>query len=454
MIRNVLLKLIKTKTLGVFCLVTMILLHPLQAQDKSSKVQQFEGKLTFHQDIPVGLVSGTAEHPKLVEIKSLRFEAKYGNAWGVTACVGWLPVKDATWKLTIEMLDEKGQVLRHSLDKPIVFTCKAAETGKKEMLYADLDLDPMQFQGRRHAKRFRVRLEASEKKLRTTQSPKLQTHTLEVNVVDQKSREPITDAVLVVDTSYYHQDKYQQDKTIFPTDSKGRCYIKIIEKKLLLLSINAQKDGYCTIQKSWSDSGSWPIHRVVLARLPQRHLLEMVRAGSVGGIVKNTQDNPVEAVEVRFVARLEEPSGTIYISRTIQTDAKGCWSVDGVPLELDRISVGLRHPEYGGDNGRNRRITGDAILNARERRHVEIIKKGLTITGRVLNNQKDPVPNATVMITSRSFNPLPAFTNESGVFKLACAADMSAYRPVPVLVVDRPRILTTLTELLIVLKDV
>ena len=68
MIRNKLFSFTKAKALSVVCLVTMIFLLPLQAQDSSPKVLQFEGKLTFHQDIPVGLVSGTAEHPKLVEI--------------------------------------------------------------------------------------------------------------------------------------------------------------------------------------------------------------------------------------------------------------------------------------------------------------------------------------------------------------------------------------------------
>jgi len=430
MIRNVLFSITKVKALGVVCLATMTLLHPLQAQDNVPKVQQFEGKLAFHQDLPVGLAAGTAEHPQLVEVKSICFETKYGNAWGVTARVGWLPVKDATWQLKVDLLDNKGLVLRHSRDEAIVFTCKTGGPGETDMRYADLDLDPMQYQGRRHATRFRISLEPSEEQVRTAQKAGLKSHTLEVMVVDQESQAPIVDAVMLVNRSYYLQDIYRRNKTLYPTDSQGRCHIRLERNKLLVVSINAQKKGYCTINKSWSNSGSWPINSTILARLPQRHVLEMVSADSVGGIVQNKQGNPISSVEVRFSGRL--------ISRTIQTDNKGRWRVEGVPSEVDYINIGLRHPEYGDNNGRSRRIRGQALLNARALKHVEIMKKGLTIKGKVLDEQGQPVSSATVMMVSRSFNPLHALTDESGVFQLACSADMSAYREPPALVVEAP----------------
>ncbi len=438
MIRNVLFSITKGKALGVVCLATMTLLHPLQAQDRSSKAQQFEGKLAFHHDIPIGLVAGTAEHPQLVEVKSIRFETKYGNAWGVTARVGWLPVKDTTWQLKIELFDENGHVLSHSLDEATVFTCKAGGPGKTEMLYADMDLDPMQYQKRRHVTRFRISLEPSEEQVRTAQKADLKSHTLEVIIVDQESKAPIVDAAVVVERYYYLQDIYRRDKTLYPTDSQGRCYIKLTKNGLSTIRINAQKEGFCTIQKSWSNYSSSAIGRAPLVNLPQQHVLEMVRAGSMGGIVKDIEGKVIEAVEVRFIAHTEEPSGIISIYRTIQTDAKGCWRIDGVPLEPDSLSVGLRHSEYGGDNGRNRRITGEALLNARALKHAEVLKKGLTIKGRVLNEQGQPVPAATAMITSRSFNPMPALTDESGSFQLSCSADTSAYRESTALVIEAP----------------
>ncbi len=222
----------------------------VETKQDSTSVTEFEGKLIFHQDLPGGIIAGTVEHPQLVEVKSIRFEKKYGNAWGVTARVGWSPVSDAAWRLTIEMLDDKGHVLRNSRDRATVFTCKAGGPGETDMLYANLDLGPMQYQRRRHAARFRVRLAPSEEQVRIEQSTDNETHTREVTGVNQEGQAPIVNAVVVVGRSYYLRDTYRQDKTLYPADSQGRCRIRLDGNTLLLVSINAQKEGYCTIKKS------------------------------------------------------------------------------------------------------------------------------------------------------------------------------------------------------------
>ena len=405
--------------------------------DAAPTASKFEGRLEFHKPLAVEIAAGTAEYPQLVRIEWIRFETTYGNAWGITARVGWSLVKDAAWRLKVELLDEKGQVLRHSRDEATVFTGKAGRSGRTAMLYADLNLDPMHDQGRRHARRFRVHLEPLDEQVGRTDSAGLETHTLEIVVVDQKNQAPITDAAMVVGSSY-RQKAYRRDKTLYPTDSQGRCRIKLARDRLVSIRINAQKQGFATAQKSWSNYGSSALGRVPLVNLPQRHVLEMVRASSIGGIVRDTEGNAIEAAEVRFSARVEEPSGTISISRTIQTDANGRWSVEGVPSELGRVSVGLRHPEYGGDNGRDRHITGEALLNARALKHVEILKKGLIIVGKVLDDQGDPVVAATVTMAQRSYSPIYTLTDASGAFRLMCTDDMSAYREVPTLVVEAP----------------
>jgi hypothetical protein len=433
MIRNKLFSFTKAKVLGVVCLATMIFFLPLQAQDSTPKVLQFEGKLTFHQDIPVGLVSGTAEYPQLIEVKSIRFEATYGNAWGVTARVGWLPVKDTTWQLTIEMLDEKGQVLQHPTDMATLFTCKAVGPGKTDMLYADLDLDSMQDQKRRHATRFRVCLEPLQGQVGETDPADIDTHTLEVTVVDKESQKPIADAAVVFEKSYYLKDIYRRDKILYPTDSQGRCFIKLVKNRLLQVSINAQKKGYCTINKSWSNSGSWPINRAVLARLPQHHVLKMVPTGSVGGIIQDTEGNAIEAVEVRFSA-----SGMTYIRRSVKTDANGSWRVDGIPSETDRLTLRLRHPQYGGDHIRSRSITGQALLNARALKHIEILRKGPTIKGTITDEHGEPVVRATVLMTYRSYSPIYTLTDTSGAFQLVYSSEASTDREAPILIVEAP----------------
>ena len=437
MIRNVLFRLTKAKALGVVCLAAITLLLPLQAQGRSPKVRQFEGKLTFHHDLPVDLVEGTAEHPQLVEVKSIRFDTTYGNAWGVTARVGWLPVEDTIWKLKVELLDDMGQALRHSRDDATVFTCKAGATGRKEMLYIDLDLGAMHDQGRRHATQFRVCLEPLQGQVDDTDSANIKIHTLEIVVVDQENKNPITDAAVVVRSSYIKQT-YRRHNTLYTTDSQGHCHIKLAKDELSTIWINAQKSGFATIHKSWSNYGSSAFGRVPLVNLPQRCVLEMVRAGSVGGIVQDTEGNAIEAVEVHCKARLEEPSGIININRCVQTDANGNWRVDGVPSEMDRLTLRLRHAEYGGDNRSSRRITGQALLNAKAFKHVEVLKKGLTIKGKILDGQEDPVIRATVMMVQQSYSPIYTLTDASGAFKLVYSSDASAYSEAPILIVEAP----------------
>ena len=166
--------------------------------DTSQGGYEFEGELIFHQELPVGLVAGTAEHPQLVEIKSIRFESTFGNAWGVTARVGWLPAIDAKWKLKTELLDEQGRVLRHSRDEEIIFTCKAAQPERTTMQYADMDMGAMHDQGRRYATRFRVQLEHLDEQMSITKSDDTKTHKLEITVVEQENKKLVTDASIVV----------------------------------------------------------------------------------------------------------------------------------------------------------------------------------------------------------------------------------------------------------------
>ena len=62
-------------------------------------------------DIPLNLLVSTAEqqHLQRIEIPWVRIEPIYANAWSLTACIGWSAAVDATWRIRIELLDDKGK---------------------------------------------------------------------------------------------------------------------------------------------------------------------------------------------------------------------------------------------------------------------------------------------------------------------------------------------------------
>jgi len=393
---------------------------------------EFEGRIKFLKPLPVGITAGTAEHPELLRIESVCFDRRYANAWGVKARLGWLPVKDATWRLTIELLDEKGRVLKNSRDEPTIFTGKAGPPGQTNMQYADLDLDAMQDQGRRHATRFRISLEPSE-----VQITEGDIHTLEVALVDLKSREPIVNTAVVVSSSYL-KDTFRRNKALYVTDSQGRCRITLIRDGLVTIGVEAQKEDYCTLAKSWSNYGSSAFGRVPIINLPQSHVLEMVRASALGGIVQDSEGKPLVEAEVHINLHLEEPSGNIHVNHAVRTDSEGCWRIDGIPDEVERFSLQIKHPDYGGDNGRNRQISGDALANVMALKHIETLDKGLMITGKVLDENEQPIAGATALLSIRSYSPIYALTDASGVFRLACSSDRSAYRETPAIIVEAP----------------
>jgi hypothetical protein len=84
----------------------------------ASTSREYTGDFVLNREIPVNLAAGTSDHPRLIEVPWVRVESLYGNAWALTARIGWLPIADATWQIRAELLDDKGNVLRHVLDEP------------------------------------------------------------------------------------------------------------------------------------------------------------------------------------------------------------------------------------------------------------------------------------------------------------------------------------------------
>ena len=91
-----------------------------------------------------------------------------------------------------------------------------------------------------------------------------------------------------------------------------------------------------------------------------------------------------------------------------KTDAQGRWHIDVVPKDVSTVSVHVKHPRY-------RQRAGEQVATL-GRDSVFILKKGLTVTGRVIDAAGRPVRGARAFIGADSFDFFTATgtTNELG----------------------------------------
>jgi protocatechuate 3,4-dioxygenase beta subunit len=389
----------------------------------ASTSREYTGDFVLNREIPVNLAAGTPDHPRLVEVPWVRVEPLYGNAWALTARVGWLSIADATWQIRVELMDDKGNVLRHFLDEPTFFTGEADGSNQAEMRYTEVDLDSMQWEMRKHAAKIRVVLEPAEDPM----AGRSERHEIQVSVADGKSGKPIADAVVVANA--IHDGGQRRSHTfLYCTDSRGECRVALAKANLVATQVTVQKPGYATLCKSWSSPSVPFMSSHLLAELPERHAVKMPPSQTIGGIVRNQAGEPIAGAQVRVDAYQEEVGGMTRINRAVQTDKDGRWQVEGVAAEALDISLGFKHPEYIGDAWANRRMRAEEIASLGERKHVAKLTRGLPVTGRVLDDQGRPVSRAAVILApacSYGFRYEYACTlsDADGRFRFDCSDD-------------------------------
>jgi protocatechuate 3,4-dioxygenase beta subunit len=383
--------------------------------------REYTGDFVLNRETPVNLAAGTPAHPRLVEISWLRIEPVYGNAWALTARVGWSPVAEATWSIRIELLDDKGNILTHSRDRATTFTGKADGSKPGALHYAELGLDPMHWEMRRHAARVRVILEPAV----TPPANPSGNHSVVVSIIDAGSRKPIPGVVVVARASH----RGRQDRAhvyLHRTDAQGECRVAFDRTDLRVASVSAQKPGYAAFSKSWSGRYSSLLVTPPLTELPERHVLAMPPAQTIGGTVQDPSGRPIAGAEVRVNVDLEEAYGGVSVSRCLDTDREGHWRVDGIPVAADPIRLGFSHPDYLGDEWANTRVTGGDVPALRDLKYVTTMTRGLTVSGRVLDDEGRPVPRAAVVLARAysggfQYGRTDTLTDASGQFRFGCA---------------------------------
>ena len=203
--------------------------------------------------------------------------------------------------------------------------------------------------------------------------------------------------------------------TLATTDAEGILMLKIpaaANRFDFFISL----PGYGLYWAGWFSEGSPPL-------IPARFTAELDQAWSVGGIVVDSEGQPVVGALIRPSIEFKKRPGE---SREIgpdaqaKTDAAGHWRFDSVPISLREVSVDVNAP---GLMPLTRTLTrGEfGVEPGREPAAKIVLERGLTVTGKVTDELGKPIAGA--LVRTRFRNDLRAArTGSDGVYKLSGCA--------------------------------
>lgn len=134
--------------------------------------------------------------------------------------------------------------------------------------------------------------------------------------------------------------------------------------------------------------------------LPEKHTAELDAAWSVGGIVVDENGQPIAGAEVSPSVEFKKPPGdTSHLGggASVKTDADGKWRYDLVPVltEKDYVHISIDHPNHQPQRLPLPRSEFEVRGDASPSRTI-VLKAGVKITGKVIDNSGNPIEGATV----------------------------------------------------------
>jgi len=195
------------------------------------------------------------------------------------------------------------------------------------------------------------------------------------------------------------------------TDRDGQIGVKLpTPPKNLLLIIKTP--GYGAYAAQWTpERNSQP--------RPAHFTAELEAAWSAGGIVVDSEGNPIEGAEVFCEIALKKPPGEerqLTVAHLLKIDAAGKWHFDSVPESVAEIRVWLSHPEF---LRREQMLPREdfAIPPGAQPTQTIVLERGLTISGKVADEAGNPMVGALVRTKSDS-DIREATTGEDGSYRL------------------------------------
>lgn len=205
---------------------------------------------------------------------------------------------------------------------------------------------------------------------------------LVLHVLFDESEGPIPRAKLIIRHDF---DEYEVE-----TDDEGVYAIGLPDDPITFLEVKAQSSGFVALRQIWErDDGR--------LELPSEFTLPMPPARMVGGIIVDERGTPLEDVMVKLTTIGPNISPRIYIrDHVVRTDESGRWRCDIMPSQIRTLSVVLEHPDFIKSYSAHRATSELPIDRFYQEDAILVLEKGVTVSGRVLNESGHPVVGAAI----------------------------------------------------------
>ena len=246
---------------------------------------------------------------------------------------------------------------------------------------------------------------------------------MDFHAIHRQTKEPLADVTLEI--QIHGQDRQNQKLWGEKTNSQGQCKIQLPDFEIRTLRIYPQKEGFVPLRIFWSGDPTPP-------EIPKTYTLAIEPGKTIGGTIRNEQDQPIKDVVVSIYYIKDDPKAAenarVNVSLyKVKTDDAGRWKFDRMPAEIDKneLRIFLTHPDYLSDDLRPGHIPlpisrQPPIEKLRDLSAVMVMKKGLTVSGKVTDKRGKPIIGARIYDTEdywwRSTKPF-AETDAQGQFQ-------------------------------------
>ena len=244
---------------------------------------------------------------------------------------------------------------------------------------------------------------------------------MQLTVVDEDSQKPLA-GVMVSVNGTDASGSFRPPELI--TDRKGQGVVRHPGETTRSLTVVASGDGAATKTTRWQTLDGEPI--------PEKFTLNLGRAVTIGGTVKDETGQPVALAKISLQAMRSPGMAQArdllpFTEASVNTDAQGHWEFRSLPPKFGEFRAGVSHSNfiesYFLSDGVDRAYVGERVKMAEllETNAVFQLRKGLVITGRVLTEAGVPIVGAKVLLANNRYENKPpqARTDDAGAFQIA-----------------------------------